>query len=199
MAATYHARTGIASRGRAIMAGRLRIPARLGAAVASLAPIVDGVIVTVPVKQRYFEDYRAGEVFEFGDCLVTEEEILEFARRYDPQPFHVDPAAASDSIYGGLIASGWLTGSLMMRMVVEHFISPLSSMGSPGLDELRWLKPVRPGNRLSVRVTILETRRSQTKPDRGMIQVLQEALDQDDQPVMRVKGWGMYKCRDAAS
>ncbi len=155
--------------------------------------------MTVPVKQRYFEDYQAGEVFEFGDCLVTEEEILEFARRYDAQPFHVDPVAASASIYGGLIASGWLTGSLMMRMVVENFISPLSSMGSPGLDEVRWLKPVRPGNRLSVRVTILDTRRSQTKPDRGMIQVLQEALDQDGQPVMRVKGWGMYKCRDAAS
>jgi len=153
--------------------------------------------VSVPVKERYFEDYRVGEVLEYGDYLFTEEEIVGFARRYDPQPFHVDKAAAGKSVFGGLIASGWMTGSVMMRMLVENFVSPRSSMGSPGLDELRWLRPVRPGDRLRVRVTVLEARQSQTKPDRGVILLLQEAINQDDEVVMRIKGWGMYRCRPA--
>jgi acyl dehydratase len=154
--------------------------------------------MTVPLKERYFEDYTAGEVFVYGDHEVTEQEIVEFARRYDPQPFHVDAAAARDSIYGGLIASGWMTGSIMMRMLVDHFLSPLSGMGSPGIDELRWFKPVRPGDRLRVRLTLLETRRSQTRPDRGLIQVQQEALNQDGEVVMLVRSSGMYRCRPAA-
>ena len=154
--------------------------------------------MTVPLKERYFEDYSAGEVFVYGDHEVTEHEIIEFARRYDPQPFHVDADAARDSIYGGLIASGWMTGSIMMRMLVDHFLSPLSGMGSPGIDELRWFKPVRPGDRLRVRLTLLETRRSQTRPDRGLIQVQQEALNQDGEVVMLVRSWGMYRCRPAA-
>ncbi|HWS75323.1 MAG TPA: MaoC family dehydratase [Quisquiliibacterium sp.] len=154
--------------------------------------------MSVPIKERYFEDYLVGESFEFGDHLVTEEEIVEFASRYDPQPFHVDRHAAGQSIYGGLIASGWMTGSVMMRMVVDHFISPLSSMGSPGIDELRWLRPVRPGDRLRVRATVLASKRSQTKPDRGVIEILQEAVNQDDEVVMTIRGWGMYRCRTAA-
>lgn len=151
----------------------------------------------VPISERYFEDYRVGETFEFGDYAITEEEIVEFATRYDPQPFHVDKQAAQRSIYGGLIASGWMTGAVMMRMLVDHLISPRSSMGSPGLDELRWLRPVRPGDRLRLRVTVLDSRRSQTKPDRGVVQFLQEAVNQDDETVMTVRGWGMYRCRDA--
>jgi acyl dehydratase len=154
--------------------------------------------VSVPIKERYFEDYLVGESFEFGDHLVTEEEIVEFASRYDPQPFHVDKLAAGQSIYGGLIASGWMTGSVMMRMAVDHLISPLSSMGSPGIDELRWLRPVRPGDRLRVRATVLASKRSQTKPDRGVIEILQEAVNQDDEVVMTIRGWGMYRCRTAA-
>jgi acyl dehydratase len=150
-----------------------------------------------PYRERFFEDYRSGEVAEFGDHLVTEEEVVDFATRYDPQPFHVDAAAARESIYGGLIASGWMTASVAMRLLVDHYISPLSSMGSPGIDEMRWIKPVRPGNRLRLRVTILETRRSQTKPDRGMIQLLQEMQNQDNETVMTIRGWGMYRCRDA--
>ena len=130
--------------------------------------------MTVPYKERYFEDFRPGEVIEFGDYLVTEEEIVDFARRYDPQPFHVDRKAAAESIYGGLIASGWMTGSIMMRLLVDHFIAPASSMGSPGVDEVRWVRPVRPGDRLHVRVTIVDTKRSQSKPDRGIVQVQQE-------------------------
>jgi len=151
--------------------------------------------MSTPLKQRFFEDYRVGEVFEFGDELVTEQEIVEFANRYDPQPFHVDPAAATNSSFGGLIASGWMTAGIMMRMLVEHFISREAGMGSPGIDELRWLRPVRPGDRLRIRVTILETRRSSSKPDRGMVLTLDEVLNQDGDVVMTLKGWGMYRAR----
>ncbi|MFZ9678861.1 MAG: MaoC family dehydratase [Quisquiliibacterium sp.] len=151
--------------------------------------------MSTPLKQRYFEDYRVGEVFEFGDELVTEQEIVEFANRYDPQPFHVDPAAATNSSFGGLIASGWMTAGIMMRMLVEHFISREAGMGSPGIDELRWLRPVRPGDRLRTRVTILETRRSSSKPDRGMVLTLDEVLNQVGDVVMTLKGWGMYRAR----
>ena len=154
--------------------------------------------MSVPIKERYFEDYKVGESFEYGDYTVTEEEIIEFASRYDPQSFHVDPVAARESVFGGLIASGWMTGSVMMRMAVDHLISPVSSMGSPGIDQLRWLRPVRPGDRLRVRATVLASKRSQTKPDRGVIELLQEAINQDDEVVMSIRGWGMYRCRTAA-
>lgn len=153
--------------------------------------------MAVPFKQRYFEDYEVGETAEFGDYAVTEEEIVEFARKYDPQPFHVDPEAGARTIYGSLISSGWMTGSIMMRLLVDNFISPLSSMGSPGIDEVRWHKPVRPGDRLRVRTTILEKRRSESKPDRGVIRVRQEAVNQDGETVMSYTGMGMYKCRGA--
>ena len=152
--------------------------------------------MSVPPKERFFEDFRPGEVLEFGDYLVTEEEIVDFAKRYDPQPFHVDHDAAASSIYGGLIASGWLTGSIVMRLLVDHFISPLSSMGSPGVDEIRWTKPVRPGDRLKLRVTVVETRRSQSKPDRGIVQVQEEAINQDGETVMSIRGMGLYRCRE---
>jgi len=151
----------------------------------------------VPYKQRYFEDYPVGEITEFGDYPVTEQEIIDFAKRYDPQPFHIEPAAARDSHFGGLIASGWMTASAAMRMMVDHYISPLSSMGSPGVDELRWLRPVRPGDRLRMRVTVVESRRSQSKPDRGMLRFAWEMVNQDNTPVMTMNGWGMYKARDA--
>lgn len=151
--------------------------------------------MTVPLKERYFEDYRTGEVFEFGDYLITRQEIVDFATRYDPQAFHVDEAAGRDSIFGGLIASGWMTCSVLMRILVDNFISPVSSMGSPGIDELRWLKPVRPGDRLHARVTVLDSRRSTSRPDRGIIHFHQEALNQDAEVVLSMRGMGMSKCR----
>jgi len=97
---------------------------------------------------RYFEDYPAGAVFELGSIEVDPLEVQSFAERFDPQPFHVDPQAAALSPYGGIIASGWHTASLMMRLLAQGFLSPASSLGSPGIDELRWLLPVRPGDRL---------------------------------------------------
>lgn len=154
--------------------------------------------MTTPLRERYFEDYLPGEVYEFGSFAITAEAIIAFAQRYDPQPFHTDPVAAAKSIYGGLIASGWMTGGIMMRMLVDNFISPLSSMGSPGIDELRWHKPVRPGDTLSVRVAVIEARRSQSKPDRGIILVQNECLNQHAEVVMSGKSMALYKCRALA-
>jgi acyl dehydratase len=151
--------------------------------------------MSVPLKQRWFEDYTVGEVFEFGDHLVTAEEIVDFARRYDPQPFHIDPVAAGQSSFGGLVASGWMSGAVLMRMMCDHFIAPSSAMGSPGVDELRWLRPVRPGDRLKARVTVLQTRRSQSKPDRGSVVLLQELMDHAGAVVMTQRGRALYRCR----
>lgn len=145
---------------------------------------------------RYFEDYPPGTVLTFGSVRVDEAEVVEFGRRYDPQPFHVDAEAAAAGPFGGLIASGWHTGSLMMRMLVEHYLSAETSLGSPGIDELRWLVPVRPGDTLSLRVTILEARRSQSKPDRGAVRSLIEVLNQRGDVVMSMKVLGLTRCRD---
>ena len=154
--------------------------------------------IPVPFKERFFEDYPVGEIAEFGDYLITEAEVLSFAAQYDPQPFHLDQAAGADSIYGGLIASGWMTASVAMRMMVDHYISPRSSMGSPGIDELRWLRPVRPGDRLRLRVSVVDARASQSKPDRGMVQFLEEVVNQEGTTVMTLKGFGIYARRPTA-
>ncbi len=153
---------------------------------------------TVPVENRYFEDYVAGSVHEFGPITVEEAEIIEFARRYDPQVFHTDPEAAKHTMYGGLIASGWHTAGLMMRLLVDHYLSHVASLGSPGVDELRWLRPVRPGDELSVRVTVVETRRSNSKPDRGIIRPFVEVINQNGEVVMTVKAVNFLLCRPLA-
>jgi acyl dehydratase len=144
---------------------------------------------------RYFEDYAAGSVAEFGSVAVEEEEIISFARRFDPQSFHIDPETAKRSHFGGLVASGWHTASLAMRLLVEHFLSEESSMGSPGVDEIRWLKPVRPGDVLSLRVTVLEATRSRSKPDRGAVRSFTEVLNQRREVVMSMKGTSLLRCR----
>jgi acyl dehydratase len=149
----------------------------------------------VPLKERWFDDFRVGESFEFGHHQVTEQEIIDFARRYDPQPFHLDAEAAVQSHFGGLVASGWMTCGVLMRMLCDHFIPAHSSMGSPGIDELRWLKPVRPGDRLRARVEILDVKPSTSKPDRGVITVRQQLINQHDELVMSQSGRGMYKRR----
>ncbi len=146
-------------------------------------------------EQRWFEDYRPGLVLEFGARTVEAAEIVEFASRYDPQPFHVDAEAAAGGAYGGLIASGWHTGSVMMRLLVEHYLSPVASLGSPGVDELRWLAPVRAGDTLSVRLTIVEARRSRSKPDRGLVRSLIEVLNQRREVVMSMKAVNFTLCR----
>ncbi|MFZ5865219.1 MAG: MaoC family dehydratase [Thermodesulfobacteriota bacterium] len=149
-----------------------------------------------PPEDRYFEDYLPGAVHEFGSITVEEAEIIEFARRFDPQPFHTDPEKAKQSAFGGLIASGWHTASLTMRLLVDHYVSRVASLGSPGVDEVRWRKPVRPGDTLSVRVTILESKLSRSKPGQGTIRSYIEALNQHRDVVMTWKGIGMVRCRE---
>ena len=144
---------------------------------------------------RYFEDYRPGAVFTSGAILVSEAEIIEFARRYDPQAMHTDPAAAAGGRFGGLIASGWHTAALMMRLFATHFLSPASSVASPGSDELRWLLPVRPGDALSLRVSVLEARRSRSRPQEGIVRSLIEVLNQDGAVVMTLKPISLIACR----
>ena len=151
-----------------------------------------------PTQDRYFEDYPQGATFELGSIAVTAEEVESFARRYDPQAFHVDPQAAADSMFGGIIASGWHTGSLIMRLLVQGYLSQASSLGSPGIDELRWLRPVRPGDVLSVRVTVVEANRSRSKPDRGVVRSLIEARNQDGEPVMSMRALNLVRCRNPA-
>jgi acyl dehydratase len=109
-----------------------------------------------PIDDRYFEDYVPGDIHEFGSIVADEKEMIAFARRFDPQPFHTDPEAAKQSIFGGLIASGWYTAGLMMRLYVDHYLSHVASLSSPGVDELRWLKPVRPGDSILIRITMAE-------------------------------------------
>ncbi len=153
---------------------------------------------SAPPENRYFEDYVAGAVHECGTIAVEEAEMIAFAKRYDPQDFHTDPATAKQTIYGGLIASGWLTGSLMMRLYTDHYLSHVASLGSPGVDELRWLKPVRPGDTLSLRVTVVETNRSRSKPDRGIVHPFIEVLNQRAEVVMSMKAVNFFLCREKA-
>lgn len=153
---------------------------------------------TVPLKDRWFDDFSVGERFEFGAYTVTEDEIVDFARRYDPQPFHLDPDAARASHFGGLVASGWMTCSVLMRLLCDHFIPRVSSMGSPGVDEVRWLEPVRPGDVLRARSEILECRPSRSKPDRGVLRARHQLVNQHGAVVMTTLGMGMYRRRPAA-
>src|SRR5690242_7173576 len=134
--------------------------------------------------ERYFEDYEPGAVFTAGAIAVAEADIIDFAGRYDPQAMHTDPAAAARGRFGGLIASGWHTAAMMMRLFADNFLSPQSSIASPGLDELRWLLPVRPGDVLSLRVTILEARRSKSRPEQGIVHSFVEVLNQRGEAVM---------------
>jgi acyl dehydratase len=147
------------------------------------------------VEDRYFEDYIPGFIHEFGSIAAEEDEMIAFARRFDPQPFHTDPVAAKKSIFGGLIASGWYTAGLMMRLYVDHYLSHVASLSSPGVDELRWTKPVRPGDAISIRITISETRRSTSKPDRGIVHSYIEVLNQKGEKVMSVKGVNLIASR----
>lgn len=132
----------------------------------------------------FFEDYRKGSVFLFKSFKVEEMEVLEFARRYDPQLIHIDHEAAKNGPYKGLIASGWQTCALVMRVLVENYFCNISSLGSPGIDELRWMIPVRPGDELNVRATVIETKRSRSKPDRGIVKSYIEAINQESKLVI---------------
>ena len=147
----------------------------------------------------YFEDHVPGSVDAFGSVLVEEQEMLDFAKRYDPQVFHTDPEAAKKTSFGGLVASGWHTVALAMRLIVDHRFSRTANLGSPGVDELRWLKPVRPGDILSVRLTVMEARPSRSKPDRGIVTALVEVLNQNKEVVTTWKGVNIVLRGDSGS
>ena len=140
----------------------------------------------------YWEDLEPGQVHELGSRTVTEEEIVAFARQWDPQPFHVDPEAAKESPFGGLIASGWHTGSMWMRLYVDSLLGGEAAMGSPGIEELRWLAPVRPGDTLSGRLTVLDVTPSATRPDRGTVRIRGEMVNQDGVTVMSMTSRGHF-------
>jgi len=147
------------------------------------------------MDDRWFEDYLPGTTTELGSIRVDEAEVVEFAQRYDPQPFHVDREAAAAGPFGGLIASGWHTCALMMRLLVEQYLSPVSSLGSPGVDELRWLRPVRPGDELVLRTTVEDARRSASKPDRGIVRTRVELVDQEGRQVLRLLATNLVQAR----
>jgi acyl dehydratase len=149
----------------------------------------------VPVEDRHFEDYAPGAVFEYGEMQVTEPEIVEFARRFDPQYIRVDRERAAQGPFGGLIASGWHTAAMMMRLIVDNFLPRRASLGSPGVDELRWLRPVRPGDVLSVRLSIVEATQSRSKPDRGVVRTLCEVLNQDREVVLSLRAMNIIARR----
>lgn len=144
---------------------------------------------------HWFEDYLEGSVWSFGRIVVDRDEVLRYAQRYDPQPFHVDEQAASQSIYGGLIASGWHTSAMMMREVAGHYLHGDSSLGSPGIDELRWVRPVRPRDVLTVRATVLQATRSRSRPDRGLVRSLFETLNDQGETVMSMQAMTLIRCR----
>lgn len=139
---------------------------------------------SAPAGQRFLEDYETGKVYEFGSITVSEGEILEFATRYDPQYFHTDRVKAAASEFGGIIASGFHTVSLAMRLFVDHYLSHVASLASPGVDEIRWPKPLRPGDTIRIRVSILEARPSRSKADRGIVRSRVEAINQNQELVL---------------
>jgi acyl dehydratase len=150
-----------------------------------------------PPDRRYFEDYVPGHVYEFGSISVSEADIIDFAKKFDPQDFHTDPEKAKSSRFGGLIASGWHTVGLAMRLFVDHFVSHVASLASPGTDVVRWPNPVRPGDTLRIRVTILEARVT-SKQDRGLVRAKLEAFNQKDEPVLSLIGLSIIGRRPQA-
>ena len=147
-------------------------------------------------QDRWFEDYVPGAVHDLGSVVVDEQEVIAFARQFDPQPFHLDKEWAERSAFGGLIASGWHTACMVMRLICDHYLSEVSSEGSPGIDELRWLRPVRPGDQLTVRITILDARRSRSRPERGIVRSQTETLNQDGEVVMHLTSTIFIRCRN---
>ena len=147
---------------------------------------------------RFFEHYPEGAVFELGSFTMSEAEIIAFARQFDPQDMHVDPAVAATGPFGRVIASGWQTVGLMMQLFVAHFL-PKNGLASPGVDELRWMKPVFPDDTLSVRVTIIESRLSKSRPDRGLTRNLIEVRNQAGDIVLSMQPMNFIRCRPEQS
>ena len=146
------------------------------------------------MKKYAFEDFPVGQVREFGSRQVSKEELLAFAAAFDPQPFPLDEETSS--LIGGLSASGWHTCAMVMRMMCDGYLLDSTSQGSPGIDKLRWLRPVRAGDTLRVRMTVLEARQSKSRPQIGLLRSAWDVFNQHDELVMSMEGWGMFGPRE---
>ncbi|MEW6694275.1 MAG: MaoC family dehydratase [Pseudomonadota bacterium] len=149
-----------------------------------------------PHIRIWWEDLAVGDTRALGSVRVTEEEIVAFARQFDPQPFHLDAEAARHSVFGALCASGWHTCALAMRLMVTNFLHESSSLGSPGLESLKWLKPVFPGDELHLRHTITDKRPMSKRPDVGLVRTVWELFNQHGEKVLHMEGWGMFRRRE---
>jgi acyl dehydratase len=147
----------------------------------------------------YWEDFKVGETHQIGEKRVDKGDIIAFAKQFDPQPFHVDEAAAKASLYGGLIASGWHTVALVMRMMCDSYMLDAASLGSPGIDNLKWLMPVRPGDTIRAQRTTLEVRASASRPEMGLVKTRWEVFNQNGEQVMTMEGYGMFRRRSLGS
>ena len=153
---------------------------------------------TPPAKRYYWEDFTVGRVLKLGSTLVKREETLDFAQQFDPQPFHLDDAAAEASLFRRLSASGWHTCAMTMRLMCDGYLNDSAGLGSPGIDELRWLKPVYPGDTISAEMTVLEARVMNSKPHVGLVLSRWRVSNQDGADVMTMQGWGMFAVRHPA-
>ncbi len=140
----------------------------------------------------HWEDFPTGHVMEFGATPVSREAVIEFARQFDPQPFHLDDEAGRESLFGGLCASGWHSCAMAMRMMCDEYLLESASLGSPGIESLRWLKPVFPGDTLRLRMEVLDARPMASKPGVGLVRSLWTMFNQHDEAVLRMEGWGMF-------
>ena len=147
----------------------------------------------------YWEDFSVGEIRDLGRITPTREDIIAFASQFDPQPFHLDDAAGKASMFGGLCASGWHTCSMAMRLMVTNFLHETSSLGSPGLENIKWTKPVYPDDTLRLQTTVLETKPMGRRPDVGMTRNLWEMFNQHGDKVLQMEGWGMFRRRHPAT
>jgi acyl dehydratase len=153
------------------------------------------IFIAIPMPRIYFEDIVPGSITTYGPRTITREEIIAFASEFDPQPMHLDEEAAKKTMLGGLSASGWHSCAIMMRLIYDGFLVNAASMGAPGIDEVKWLKPVRPGDALSVRLTALEKREPKTRPDMGFVQFRCELLNQQGEVVLDSAYPGMFAKR----
>jgi acyl dehydratase len=144
----------------------------------------------------YWEDFKPGDTAPMGEKTMDQAEMIAFARAYDPQPFHIDADAARESMYGGLIASGWHTVALVMRMMVDSYLNASASLGSPGVDNVRWMKPVRPGDTIRATRTVIETRPSSSRPTMGLVKSRWDVFNQNGELVMTMEGHGMFERRN---
>ena len=162
-----------------------------------IAPVSALAIDMTRTPTIYFEDFVVGAIHEMGHRLVDRDEVVAFAQAFDPQLFHVDEEAARSSSFGGLIASGWHTCAMVMRMMCDDYLLDAASLGSPGVDNIRWLAPVRPGDTIRAVRTVLEARVSKSKPGLGLVKSRWEVFNQNNEPVMTMEGMGMFACRNS--